>query len=82
MTIEEEQRLKRVVKDALAEGLADLGLHVDDRKELRKDMQHLRKWRVLSDRVESSISRTVVVTIISGFVALVVLGFKDWIFQK
>lgn len=81
MTLEEQDALKGVVKSAVVEVMADIGLHADERKEIRKDMAHLRKWRVAVDRAETSVRNSLAVTLVTGFVGLVVLGFKETIFS-
>lgn len=79
MTIEDERALKRIVAEGFKEAMADLGLYVDDRKEIRLDMAHLRKWRKAVDKAENSIRNSVIVTLVSGVAAILVLGFKDTI---
>jgi hypothetical protein len=49
-TLAEQQKVGRddidaMVLKAIATTLTSFGIHVDDRKELRSDFQHLRRWR-------------------------------------
>ncbi len=70
-TVAEQQRLHlndidAVVFKTIATILTSFGIEEEDRKELRADFQHLRRWR-----------KSVVITIIvTGFVGAVWLGIK------
>ena len=48
----------------------------DDRKELRADFQHLRRWRRGVEQVQSYMFRAVITVMVTGFVVAVWLGIK------
>ncbi len=56
--------------------LTSFGFEEDERKELKKDFVHLRKWRMSVESAEGLTVKVIVGTIVSGFVAAVWLGFK------
>lgn len=58
--------------------LREVGKLVMD-SEFRKDMEHLRTWRVAINDVKSKSLITLVGIIVTGSVALLVAGFKGWI---
>ena len=48
----------------------------EDRKELRADFQHLRRWRKSVEHAQSYTFKAVITIIVSGFVGAVWLGVK------
>lgn len=71
--------LDEVVLKAVATILTSFGIEEDDRKELQLDFIHLRKWRRSMEQAENLTFKAVIGVIISGFVGMVVLGFKTWL---
>jgi hypothetical protein len=61
---------------AVAAVLTSLGIDDDDRKELRADFVHLRKWRKSVEQAESYAFKTVITVVVTGFVGAVWLGIK------
>jgi hypothetical protein len=55
--------------------LTSFGIEEDDAKELRADFQHLRRWRKSVEQAQSYTFKAVV-TVVTGFVGAVWLGFK------
>jgi len=47
--------------------------------EFRKDMEHLRAWRMAIHDVKSKGIVTLVGILVTGSVALIVAGFRGWI---
>lgn len=59
--------------------LRDAGVYLEtdeDRRESRKDFDHLRKWRRSYDGMTQKIGNFVLLAIVSGVVALIALGAK------
>jgi hypothetical protein len=80
-TLAEQQRTGRddidaMVVKAVATTLTSFGIDEDDRKELRADLQHLRRWRRGVEQVQSYAFKAVVTVIVTGFVVAVWLGIK------
>jgi single-stranded DNA-binding protein len=80
-TLAEQQRLHRddidaVVLRTIATTLASFGIEEEDRKELRADFQHLRRWRKSVEQAQSYTFKAVVTVIVTGFVGAVWLGIK------
>jgi len=80
-TLAEQQRLHRddvdaIAMRAVATTLASFGIDDDDRRELRADLQHLRRWRRSVEQAQSYTFKAVITVIVAGFVGAVWLGFK------
>jgi hypothetical protein len=80
-TLAEQQRFHRDDIDALilrtiATILTSFGIEEEDRKELRADFQHLRRWRKSVEQAQSYTFKAVITIIVSGFVGAVWLGIK------
>lgn len=80
-TLAEQQRLHNddidaVVLKTIATILTSFGIEDEDRKELRADFVHLRKWRKSVDAATSLSFKVIVGTIVSGFLAAVWIGVK------
>jgi hypothetical protein len=80
-TLAEQQRLNRddvdaIVLRAVATTLTSFGIEEEDRRELRADLQHLRRWRKSVEQVQSYTFKAVVTVIVTGLVGAVWLGAK------
>jgi hypothetical protein len=80
-TLAEQRRLQRdeidaVVLRAIATILTSFGIEEEDRKELKADFQHLRRWRKSVEQAQSYTFKAVITIIVSGFVGAVWLGVK------
>ena len=80
-TLAEQQRLHRddidaVVLKSVATVLTSFGIEEEDRKELRADLQHLRRWRRSVEQAQSYTFKAVITVIVTGFVGAVWLGIK------
>ena len=80
-TLAEQQRLGRDDIDAnvlraIATTLTSFGIEEEDRKELRADFQHLRRWRKSVEQAQSYTFKAVITVIVTGFVGAVWLGVK------
>jgi hypothetical protein len=76
-----EQRLHysdidSAVLKAIANILASFGIEEEDRRELRADFQHLRRWRKSVEQAQSYTFKAVITVIVTGFVGAVWLGVK------
>lgn len=79
--LSEQQRLHNadvdtVVLKTIATILTSFGIDEDDRKEMRSDFQHLRKWRKSVEQAQSYTFKTVITALIGGFLGALWMGFK------
>jgi hypothetical protein len=65
-----------VVLKAVATTLNSFGIDEEDRKELKADFQHLRRWRRSVEQAQSYTFKAVITVIVTGFVGAVSLGIK------
>lgn len=77
----EQQRLHNddvdaVVLKTLTTLLTSFGIEEEDRKEMRADFVHLRKWRKSVDAATSLTFKVVIGTLVSGFIAALWVGIK------
>jgi hypothetical protein len=80
-TLAEQQRLHRDDIDAIilkttVTILNSFGIEEDDRRELRADFQHLRRWRKSVEQAQSYTFKAAITVIVTGFVGAVWLGIK------
>lgn len=80
-TLTEQQRSYRddidaIVLRAVATTLTSFGIEEEDRRELRADLQHLRRWRKSVEQAQSYTFKAVVTVIATGLVGAVWLGVK------
>ncbi|MCK1287543.1 hypothetical protein IVB41_26930 [Bradyrhizobium sp. 44] len=80
-TLAEQQRLQQANIDAIvlrtvASVLASFGIEDDDRKELRADFQHLRRWRTSVEQAQSYTFKAIITVIATGLMGAVWLGVK------
>jgi hypothetical protein len=80
-TLAEQQRLYHndidaVVMRTIATILTSFGIEEEDRKELRADFQHLRRWRKSAEQAQSYTFKAVITVIVTGLVGAVWLGIK------
>jgi len=80
-TLAEQQKLQQdsvdaIVLKAVASVLASFGIEDDDRKELRADFQHLRRWRKSVEQAQSYTFKAVITVIATGLMGAVWLGVK------
>jgi hypothetical protein len=68
--------LDAVVLKTIATILTTFGIEEEDRRELRADFQHLRRWRKSVEQVQSYTFKAVITVIVTGFVGAVWLGAK------
>ena len=65
-----------VVDRAITAVLASFGIEEDDKRELRADFQHLRRWRKSVEQAQGFTFKAVISIIVAGFLGAVWLGFK------
>jgi hypothetical protein len=80
-TLAEQQRrrhddINAVVLKTVATILTSFGIEEEDRRELRADFQHLRRWRKNVEQAQSSTFKAVITIIVTGLVGAVWLGIK------
>ncbi|SHJ69101.1 hypothetical protein SAMN05444159_1243 [Bradyrhizobium lablabi] len=80
-TLDEEreqhgQLLDDAVIKAVASILTAFGIEDDEKKEIRADFRHLRRWRKSVEAAQGLTFKVVITALVSGFVGAVWLGFK------
>ncbi len=80
-TLAEQQRFQQdsidaIVLKAVASVLASFGIEDDDRKEVRADFQHLRRWRKSVEQAQSYTFKAVITVLATGLMGAVWLGVK------
>jgi hypothetical protein len=80
-TLAEQQRLQRddidaIVLRATVTILTSFGIEEDDRRELRADLQHLRRWRKSVEQAQSYTFKAVITVLVTGLVGAIWLGLK------
>ena len=80
-TLIEQERVRRsdidaIVVKTIATVLTSFGIEEGDRKELRADFQHLRRWRKSVEQAQSYTFKAVITVIATGFLGAVWLGIK------
>jgi hypothetical protein len=80
-TLAEQHRLQQANIDAIvlrtvASVLASFGIDDDDRKELRADLQHLRRWRRSVEQAQSYTLKAVITVVATGLMGVVGLSLK------
>jgi hypothetical protein len=76
-----QQRLHRddvdaIAQKAVATTLMSFGLDDDDRRELRADLEHLRRWRKSVEQVQSYTFKAVVTIVVTGVLGAIWLGVR------
>lgn len=64
---------------AVTDVLAKLGIDADNFRESQADFAHLRKQRKAYEQVTSITTRVVMTTLITGFLAAVWMGIKEFL---
>ena len=80
-TLAEQQRIRHesideIVLKAVASTLTSFGIEEDDRKELKADFQHLRRWRKSVEQAQSYTFKAVITVVVTGLVGAAWLGVK------
>jgi single-stranded DNA-binding protein len=68
--------IEAVVVRAIATILTSFGIEEEDRRELRADFQHLRRWRKSVEQAQSYTFKAVITVIVAGFLGAIWLGVK------
>ena len=80
-TLAEQQRLHRddidvIVLKTIVTVLNSFGIEEEDRREIRADFQHLRRWRKSVEQAQSFTFKAAITIIVTGFLGAVWLGVK------
>lgn len=65
-----------VVLRTISTILTSFGIEEEDRKELRADFAHLRRWRKASEQVEKAGWKAMVTVLVTGACGLIWLGIQ------
>lgn len=80
-TLAEQQRIHHNEIDAIVSRtivtiLTSFGIDEGDRREIRADFEHLRRWRKSVEQAQSYTFKAVITVIVTGFVGAIWLGVK------
>ena len=80
-TLAEQQRLHRdeidaIVSRTIVTVLASFGIEEEDRREMRADFEHLRRWRKSLEQAQSYTLKAVITVVATGLVGTIWLGIK------
>jgi hypothetical protein len=80
MTGVSEDRIHQIAQEAAKATVKEIfdsfGIEQDDRREIKADFSHLRRWRRSVEQAQSYSFKVVVTVIATGFIGAVWLGFK------
>jgi hypothetical protein len=68
--------IDEVVLKTIATILTSFGIEEEDRKEIRADFVHLRKWRKSVEQAQSYTFKAVITVIATGFIGALWMGIK------
>jgi DUF1009 family protein len=74
---EQNKTHDELVLKTIAAILTSFGIDEEDRKEVRADFIHLRKWRKSVEQAQSYTFKAVITVIATGFVGAVWMGVKS-----
>jgi hypothetical protein len=74
-----EEAVSTAVRKEITGVLESFGIERDDKKELRADFHHLRRWRKSVEQAQSYTVRAVITAIVGGVLGAVWLGVKGWL---
>ena len=74
MIEEDITKVEKIVQTTLFQ----IGITPDDPVEMQRDMQYLRNMRRTSEAVKQKITFAMVTIMVSSMVAILVLGFKEY----
>ena len=80
-TLAEQQRIHHNEIDAIVSRtivtiLTSFGIEEEDRREMRADFEHLRRWRKSVEQAQSYTFKAVITVIATGLVGAIWLGIK------
>lgn len=73
----EEARV--IIRETVRESFLMLGVKLDDPIEVQKDFQHLREWRQTSESIKKKGMLAATGIIVSGLLAAVWIGIKEFL---
>lgn len=65
-----------VVLRTISTILTSFGIEEEDRIELRRDFEHLRRWRKASEQIERAGWKAIVTVLVTGICGLIWLGIQ------
>lgn len=73
----DEAELQRLIAKTVEQTLTQLGVEHDDPLEMQRDFQYLREFRTTSATLKERGLLALIAIMLSGFVALLVMGVKE-----
>ncbi|MGA7805605.1 hypothetical protein [Bradyrhizobium sp.] len=74
-----EEAVSVAVRKEITGALASFGIEGDDRREIKADFQHLRRWRKSVEQVQSYTLRAVITAVVGGVLGAAWLAVKAWL---
>ena len=74
-----KEAAKEAAQEVVSAMLITFGIEGDDHKEVRRDFEHLRRWRRSVEQAESYTFKAIVTAIVGGFLGAVWLGVKTYL---
>ncbi len=71
-----DNTIDEAIVKTVAAILTSFGIDEEDRKEVRADFIHLRKWRKSLEQAQSYTFKAVITVIATGFAGAIWMGFK------
>lgn len=71
------EEMRQLVRSAVLETLSQLGVDTSSPIEMQRDFQHLRDWRMAQEVIRRKGYMTLMGILVTGFVGLLWVGFKD-----
>ena len=72
----QQENIDSIVMKSVASVLASFGIEDDDRREVRADFQHLRRWRKSVEQAQGYTFKIVITVIVTGLIGAVWTGIK------
>lgn len=73
-----EAEMRLLIRQTVSDTLTSLGIDHGEPHEMQKDFLHLREQRISSDAVKKKFQLTLVVTFLTGIIALIIMGVKEY----
>lgn len=81
LSAQDKDELEVLIAAGVERAFRDVGLNQQEVFELRKDLTFLREWRTTCDGMRTKGIFAVITLLVSGFAALVFMGYKSWVGQ-
>lgn len=73
----DEKEVRLIVEETVKTTLANLGITIDDPREVQKDLIHLREWRLTLQKVRNQSMVSALGIIVTGVLGALFLGIRE-----